>query len=124
AVLACMVFGFAASASAVDLEAKGKFQFQMNFIDNYDFQSVKDGGDNEDDLNFWFRARAQFRFIANENLWGVLYTEYKTRVGSNNNGQVEGTDGDPASLNTLNVKNAYLQYRFPGTEILTTAGIK
>ncbi|WP_415717652.1 hypothetical protein [Maridesulfovibrio sp.] len=44
AVLACMVFGFAATASAVDLDAKGKFQFQMNIIDNSEFLSAKDGG--------------------------------------------------------------------------------
>ncbi|WP_320008203.1 outer membrane homotrimeric porin [Maridesulfovibrio sp.] len=118
AVLACMVFGFAATASAVDLDAKGKFQFQMNIIDNSEFLSAKDGGQAEDDMRFYFRARAQFRFIANENLWGVLYTEYRTIYGTNgvNNGGINDGDDD------LRVKNAYLQYRFPGTEILTTAG--
>ncbi|WP_415717654.1 outer membrane homotrimeric porin [Maridesulfovibrio sp.] len=69
-------------------------------------------------MRFYFRARAQFRFIANENLWGVLYTEYRTIYGTNgvNNGGINDGDDD------LRVKNAYLQYRFPGTEILTTAG--
>ncbi|WP_419779680.1 outer membrane homotrimeric porin [Maridesulfovibrio sp.] len=119
AVLACMVFGFAASASAVDLDAKGKFQFQMNIMDNSEFLSAKDGGQAEDDMRFYFRARAQFRFIANENLWGVLYTEYRTMYGTggaNNGAGGSGTHGN------LGVKNAYLQYRFPGTEVLTTAG--
>jgi hypothetical protein len=122
AVLACMVFGFAASASAVDLDAKGQFQFQMNFMDNPDFLSNKDGGTSEDDLNFWFRARTEFRFIANENLWAVLYTEYKNRVG-NGHYNTSATDSNGDSTTGLYVKRAYLQYRFPGTEVLTSAGI-
>ncbi len=119
AVLACMVFGFAASASAVDLDAKGQFQFQMNLTDNNGFLSAKDGGPGEDDLNFWFRARTEFRFIANENLWAVLYTEYKNRVGKGHINESAETDSTG-----LYVKRAYLQYRFPGTEVLTTAGIQ
>jgi hypothetical protein len=119
AVLACMVFGFAASASAVDLDAKGQFQFQMNFMDNADFLSNKDGGTNEDDLNFWFRARTEFRFIANENLWAVLYTEYKNRVGDAHTNVSNANANDDG----LYVKRAYLQYRYPGTEVLTSAGI-
>ncbi|HAS89551.1 MAG TPA: hypothetical protein DCS48_09640, partial [Desulfovibrio sp.] len=119
AVLACMVFGFAASASAVDLDAKGQFQFQMNLTDNNGFLSAKDGGPGEDDLNFWFRARTEFRFIANENLWAVLYTEYKNRVGNGHINESAETDSTG-----LYVKRAYLQYRFPGTEVLTTAGIQ
>merc|ERR1711941_102278 len=82
AVLAVMVLGLAGTASAVDLEAKGQFQFQANIADNFDFLSAKDNGQREDDLNFWFRARTQFRFIANENLMSELYFEYKTRVGA------------------------------------------
>ncbi|NDV24790.1 outer membrane homotrimeric porin [Desulfovibrio sp. JC022] len=124
AVLACMVFGFAASASAVDLDAKGQFQFQMNLIDNADFLNDKDsttGVRGDDDLNFWFRARTEFRFIANENLWAVLYTQYKTRIGSANNANEDGNSG--ATGSQLTVKRAYLQYRFPGTELLTTAGL-
>ncbi|WP_421901985.1 outer membrane homotrimeric porin [Maridesulfovibrio sp.] len=118
AVLACMVFGFAASASAVELDAKGQFQFQMNLIDNADFLGEKDGGNSDDDLNFWFRARTEFRFIANENLWAVLYTEYKNRVGNGHTNE-SASDNDSG----LYVKRAYLQYRFPGTEVLTSAGI-
>ncbi|WP_320169638.1 outer membrane homotrimeric porin [Maridesulfovibrio sp.] len=118
AILATLVLGFAASASAVDLEAKGQFQFQMNIMDNSDFLSAKHNGNQEDDLNFYFRARTQFRFIANENLMSELYVEYKTRVG--------GSDSDMSSGSTdraLGIKRMFLQYRFPGTEVLTTAGI-
>ncbi|WP_421901987.1 outer membrane homotrimeric porin [Maridesulfovibrio sp.] len=118
AVLACMVMGYAASASAVDLEAKGQIQFQMNLIDNADFLGEKDGGNSDDDLNFWFRARTEFRFVANENLWAVLYTEYKNRLG---NGHINESSSD--NDDGLYVKRAYLQYRFPGTEVLTSAGI-
>ncbi|TIH12161.1 hypothetical protein D0S45_18845 [Marinifilum sp. JC120] len=120
AVLACMVFGFAASASAVDLDAKGQFQFQMNMIDNANFLNDKDSATRgNDDLNFWFRARTEFRFIANENLWAVLYTQYKNRVGDGG----LNTDSTNADDNSLTIKRAYLQFRFPGTEVLTTAGI-
>ncbi|TIH12162.1 hypothetical protein D0S45_18850 [Marinifilum sp. JC120] len=119
AVLTTMVLGFAASASAVDLDAKGKIQFQMNIIDNQDFLSEKDGGNSDDDLNFWFRARTEFRFVANENLWAVLYTQYKNRIGD---GGIN-TDSTNADDNSLTIKRAYMQFRFPGTEVLTSAGI-
>ncbi|WP_432736190.1 outer membrane homotrimeric porin [Maridesulfovibrio sp. FT414] len=118
AILATLVLGFAASASAVDLEAKGQFQFQANIMDNSDFLSAKHNGAQEDDLNFYFRARTQFRFIANENLMSELYVEYKTRVG--------GSDSDVSSSSTdraLGIKRMFLQYRFPGTDVLTTAGV-
>lgn len=118
AILATLVLGLAGTASAVDIEAKGKFQFQMNIMDNNDFLSAKNNGIQEDDLNFYFRARTQFRFIANENLMSELYVEYKTRVGA--------TDSDAESDSTnrhLGIKRMFLQYRFPGTEVLTTAGV-
>lgn len=118
AVLAAFVLGMAGTASAVDLEATGKFQFQANIMDNTDFLSAEDNGVREDDLNFWFRARAQFRFIANENLWGVLYTEYKTRVGSS-----DAAIGTGSSDRALGIKNVYLGFRYPGTEVYTQAGI-
>ncbi|ACS80078.1 outer membrane homotrimeric porin [Maridesulfovibrio salexigens] len=118
AVLTTMVLGFAASSSAVDLDAKGKIQFQMNIIDNQDFLSNEDGGNSDDDLNFWFRARTEFRFVASENLWAVLYTEYKNRIG-NGHVNVSTNDDDDG----LYVKRAYMQFRYPGTEVLTSAGI-
>ncbi|MFW5498750.1 MULTISPECIES: outer membrane homotrimeric porin [unclassified Maridesulfovibrio] len=118
AILTTMVLGFAASSYAVDLDAKGKIQFQMNIIDNQDFLSNEDGGNNEDDLNFWFRARTEFRFVASENLWAVLYTEYKNRIG-NGHVNVSTNDDDDG----LYVKRAYMQFRYPGTEVLTSAGI-
>merc|ERR1711879_46434 len=62
AVLAVMVLGLAGTASAVDLEAKGQFQFPASIA----------GG---------------------------------------------------ASDRTIGVKRAFIQYRFPGTEVLTNAGI-
>ncbi len=118
AILATMVLGMAGTASAVDLEAKGKFQFQANIMDNSDFLSAKHAGNQEDDLNFWFRARTQFRFIANENLMSELYVEYKTRVGASDSDANSGS-----SDRALGIKRVFLQYRFPDTEVLTTAGI-
>ncbi|SDL18364.1 hypothetical protein SAMN05660337_2381 [Maridesulfovibrio ferrireducens] len=118
AILATLVLGMAGTASAVDLEAKGKFQFQANIMDNSDFLAAKRNGAQEDDLNFWFRARTQFRFIANENLMSELYVEYKTRVGGSDSNLTTGSSDRP-----LGIKRVFLQYRFPETEVLTTAGI-
>ncbi|MBI9111353.1 outer membrane homotrimeric porin [Maridesulfovibrio ferrireducens] len=117
AILATLVLGMAGTASAVDLEAKGKIQVQANIMDNSDFLSAKHNGDQEDDLNFYFRARTQFRFIANENLMGELYLQYKTRFGTNG-----ANSGSTLGGNELSVKRAFLQYRFPETEVLVTAG--
>lgn len=118
AMLTTLVLGLAGTASAVDIEAKGKVQFQANILDNSDFLSAENNGNREDDLNFWFRARTQFRFIANENLMAELYVEYKNRLGTENANEATGGDD-----NSLGVKRAFLQYRFPGTEVLTTAGV-
>ncbi|WP_432734585.1 outer membrane homotrimeric porin [Maridesulfovibrio sp. FT414] len=118
AILAAMVLGMAGTASAVDLEAKGQFQFQANIMDNSDFLGADNNGNQEDDLNFYFRARTQFRFVANENLMSELYVEYKTRVGASDSDLSSGS-----SDRNLGIKRMFLQYRFPGTEVLTTAGI-
>lgn len=118
AILTTLVLGLAGTASAVDIEAKGKFQFQMNLMDNSDFLAADNNGQQEDDLNFYFRARTQFRFVANENLMSELYVEYKTRVG--------GSDSDlnsESSDRDLGIKRMFIQYRYPGTEVMTTAGI-
>ena len=114
AILAVFVFGLAGVASAVDIEAKGQFQFQANMITNGDFVD----NNAEDDLNFWFRARTQFRFITSENLMAELYLEYRNRLGD-----AQSTVGTGAANRDLGVKRAYLQYRFPGTDVVTTAGI-
>ncbi|WP_291327680.1 outer membrane homotrimeric porin [Desulfovibrio sp. UCD-KL4C] len=126
AILATMVLGMAGTASAVDLEAKGQFQFQANIMDNSDFLSAKHSGSQEDDLNFWFRARTQFRFIANENLMSELFVEYRTRLGDSNNyasSVLENGNDNSNGARNLNIKRVFLQYRFPDTEVLTTAGI-
>lgn len=123
AILATLVLGLAGTASAVDIEAKGQFQFQANIMDNSDFLSAKNNGQREDDLNFWFRARTQFRFIANENLMAELYVEYKNRIGDGKNNWDLSNTTNGSGNNALGVKRAFLQYRFPGTEVLTTAGL-
>ncbi|WP_027179303.1 outer membrane homotrimeric porin [Maridesulfovibrio bastinii] len=121
AITAAFVLGMIGSAFAgVDLEATGKFQFQADFTQNPNFKDADQNSDDHDSLNFWFRARTQFRMIANENLWAVLYTEYKARIGS------EGADtlgGGGTDSRTLKVKQAYLGFRYPGTEVYTQAGI-
>jgi hypothetical protein len=121
AITAAFVLGMIGSAFAgVDLEATGKFQFQADFTQNPNFKDADQNGNDHDNLNFWFRARTQFRMIANENLWAVLYTEYKARIGDPAANTIAGGGtGD----RTLKVKQAYLGFRYPGTEVYTQAGI-
>lgn len=110
AVLCAFVFGMAATASAADIKATGKYTFEFIWSD-MDFQ------DNDDNSNFdvYQRLRTKFEFIANENLKGVLYTEVGTtrwgqeaRVGSN----VENANAQGA----VEIKAGYIDFNWPGTE--------
>lgn len=121
AIAAAFVLSMACSAFAsVEVEATGKFQFQGDFTKSPHFKDEDQNSNSHDDLNFWLRARTQFRMIANENLWGVLYTEYKARLGSE---AANTIGGDGTNDRTLKIKQAYIGFRYPGTDIYTQAGI-
>jgi len=115
AILAAFILGTVATASAVELKAAGSWRIHANWLDNTDFND--DDGASEDDFAVGQRARIYFDFIANENLKGVL----KLEIGDlrwGNGGAAPGTDAV-----AIEVKNAYVDFNIPDTEVNIKAGL-
>ena len=116
AVMAAFVLGAFGTASAVELKTKGSMRISANWSDNKDFKSTDNGGQYEDDFSVWQRLRVEFSFVANENL--MARTQFE--IGDTAWGRNEGAfDTDK---NVVEVPRAYLQFRWPDTSVLITAG--
>ncbi len=122
AVLCAFVFS-AASAFAVDMNVNGHWIVESVWKANWDFDDEKDR--NNDAFDVWQRARVGFDFIANENLKAVLLTSYgEQRWGRGALNVGSGTAAvNPAwSRNYIQVKNAYIDFNWPETEVNIRAG--
>ncbi|WP_415519401.1 MAG: outer membrane homotrimeric porin [Desulfovibrio aminophilus] len=119
ATLLAFVFGMAASAHAVKVEASGAWAVEFLFTENFDMAKGNDG-DNQGDFNVYQRLRTQFDFIANENLRGVLATE----IGSTSDQQRWGGQNYRFHdrFNGINVRRAYVDFAIPGTKITNRIG--
>ncbi len=119
ATLLAFVFGMAASAHAVKVEASGAWAVEFLFSENFDMQK-NGGGDGQGDFNVYQRLRTQFDFIANENLRGVLATE----IGSTSAQQRWGGQNYRFHdrFNGINVRRAYIDFAIPGTKITNRIG--
>lgn len=115
AILAAFAFGFASTASAVEMAVSGQWAIEASWMDNFDLQNERATA-NEEDFNVFMRARQQFEFIANENLKAVLATE----VGTGTWGQ--GAFAIGASAVGIEVRRAYLDFNWPDTEVNIKAG--
>lgn len=125
--LAAMTFGIAASASAVEIKALGSWRVHANMVTNFNNDFMFDSEDNnasEDDFDIQQRMRTRFRFIANENLMGELYTE----IGNFGWGQTTDSNGNTAGgrinqdARNIEFKRGFIQWKFPNTDILMTVG--
>jgi hypothetical protein len=116
AILAAFILGTVATASAVELKARGSWRVHANWMDNYDFDD--DDPVSEDDFAVYQRARVWFDFVANENLKAVLGLEI---------GDVRWGDGAGAigtDQRAIEVKHAYLDFNLPDTEVNIKAGLQ
>jgi hypothetical protein len=130
ALLGLMVLGLAATASAADIKASGKWQIDTS-IQNADF--LKKGAVSEDKtFNIEQRVRTAFQFIANENLKGVL----DLQIGSANWGNgafgigagrsaVAGAQGAAAAGNgNIMLRKGYVDFKWPGTKVNFLVGFQ
>lgn len=116
AALAAFVLGAFGTASAVELKAKGSMRVSANWSNDNDFVSTEDDGQHEDDFALYQRLRMEFSFVANENL--MARTQFE--IGDTAWGRNEGAfDNDVVAIE---VPRAYLQFRWPDTNVLITAG--
>ena len=113
-----LVLGMAATASAeLDIKGRGSWRVQFNLTDNLsDFDFDDDRG--EDDYSVQQRIRTRFRFVFNENVLGELYTEIGDITWGRGAGDLN-TDGI-----AIEVKRAFIQWFWPETKVLFTAGLQ
>jgi hypothetical protein len=131
ALLGLMVLGLAATASAADIKASGKWQIEAT-MQNADFQDK--GATSEDkQFNIEQRVRTAFQFIANENLKGVL----DLQIGSANWGNGAfgiGAGRSAATSASSNANNAgsgnimlrrgYVDFKWPNTKVNFLVGFQ
>ncbi|MFO7597152.1 MAG: outer membrane homotrimeric porin [Desulfocurvibacter africanus] len=113
---AALILGLAATASAeLAVKAAGSWRVHGNVLSNFgDFDDDVSSTDS-DTFTVQHRARTQLRFAYNENVMAELYTEYGNATWGQGVGQY-------ATLGGLNVKRAFVQFRWPDTDVLITAG--
>lgn len=115
AIMALFLLGTVATASAVDMKASGSWRVSGNWWKN---QNNFDNDVTGDNFNVMQRARTYFEFIANEDLKGVLKTEIGDFAWGNGAGEVSG------DVVGIEVKNAYLDFNIPNTEVNIKAGLQ
>ncbi len=123
ALLGLMVLGMAATASAADIKASGKWQIDTT-LQNADF--LKDGAASEDkQFNIEQRVRTAFQFIANENLKGVLDLQIGSAnwgtgamgIGAGRSGNLTGTGSLAAGNGNVMLRKGYVDFKWPGTKV-------
>ncbi len=115
AIMAAFILGTVGMAQAVEMNAKGVWRVNFNYLKNAD--SFNDDSE-KDNFMVSQRMRTLFEFVASENLKGVLHLE----IGN----LTWGADGGKLNADGTNVKtkNAFLQFNVPGTAAAIKAGIQ
>jgi len=114
AIMALFLLGTVATASAVEMKASGSWRVSGNWWSQNGFDKTQA----DDNFNVKQRARTYFEFIANEDLKGVLKTEIGDFYWGNGAGEVSGDE------EAIEVKNAYLDFNIPNTEVNIKAGLQ
>jgi hypothetical protein len=133
---AIMALGSVGAAGAVDIKAKGTWDFVFGWVDNQDFNDQ----DGEDDFRARQRMRTQFNFVVSESLQGALHfeigtldwgrtsaaakdTDGKTVVAANGPGGSAGGAIDTDGIN-IKTKHAYVDWLIPSTDVSVRMGLQ
>ncbi|MBI9081525.1 MAG: outer membrane homotrimeric porin [Pseudodesulfovibrio sp.] len=126
AVALVFVLGLAASASAApEVVTSGNLLVNAVWKDNWNF---KNNGDRNNGKTFtvYERADLYFTITANENLKGVL--GLRSSRGEWGEGgfanDVPGDNGNIDTATTLKIRDAYIDFNWPGTAVNVKAGIQ
>jgi hypothetical protein len=121
AIMAAFLLATVGTASAeVVVKAKGQFRVGAEIIQNFGLNKGSAGIDDTDDFAINERARVDFRFVANENLEGIFYMEY----GNANWGSPGVMAIGQSDAGTIEVRRAYVSFRWPDTDILFNIGLQ
>lgn len=126
-LVAAMVMGSVASASAADVKATGSWTISAEIRDRQTLNQ------NEGDtFNVYQRARTAFQFIANENLKGVLNTQIGTgtwgsglfQIGAGRNTSATAGGAAAAGNGNIMLREGYVEFKVPGTQALVKGGFQ
>ena len=127
ALAAGMIFGAATGAKAIDFKASGEWLVGFGAGDGSLLESTRDVGqkrtraDNEDIFNAGQRIRLQLDAVASESLSGTVFFEIGDQFwGRSGEGAALGADG----TNAIKVKNAYLDWLVPNTDLRFRMGLQ
>ncbi|MBG0776058.1 MAG: outer membrane homotrimeric porin [Desulfovibrionaceae bacterium] len=130
AIVAAFVLSMAATASAVELKAKGELHFSFNWSDNLDFNDADNNagegdGQSEDDFFAEQRTRLYLDAIASENLKATFGFEIDSRWGEDN-AKTASPGGGELGADAVNIetKRAMLAWTVPNTGLAVTMGIQ
>ncbi len=125
-----LVFGAATGASAIDFKAKGQWLMSFDYGQNGGFTggNGKTGFNgaskqykNEDEFEARQRVRLQLDAVASEALSGTVFFEIGDQTwGRSDQGGSLGADGS----NVVEVKNAYIDWMVPQTDLKFRMGIQ
>ena len=124
---AAMLFGTVGAAQAVDIKAKGQFEFAFGWGKNLAGPGGFNSGGAHQDFIARQRVRTQVNFIASEALQGVLMFEIgDTDWGRTRNGNTGPSSGGALDADGVNVetKRAYIDWMVPNTDLSIRMGIQ
>jgi len=119
-----LVFGAATGASAIDFKAKGQWIMSFDYGQNGNFT----GGNGQtgfnkkqDEFEATQRVRLQLDAVASEALSGTVWFEIGNQTwGKSSEGGALGADGN----SVVEVKNAYIDWMVPQTDLKVRMGIQ
>ena len=127
ALAAGMIFGAASGARAIDFKASGEWLVGFGAGDGSLLESTRDVGqkrtraDSDDIFNAAQRFRLQLDAVASESLSGTVFFEIGDQFwGRSGEGAALGADG----TNVIKVKNAYLDWLVPNTDLRLRMGLQ
>ncbi len=134
AILGLLVLGLAATASAAEIKASGKWQIEINMINAGDFLdkgAISEGKS----FNIEQRMRTAFTFIANENLKAVLDTQigsanwgngmYAIGAGrSTSSATTVGSNSGAGGVGNVMLRKGYIDFKWPGTKVNFLVGFQ
>ena len=124
---AAMLFGAVGAAQAVDIKAKGQFEFAFGWGKNLAGNKGFNSGSAHQDFIARQRVRTQINFIASEALQGVLMFEIgDTNWGRSATGNRGGASGGALDADGVNIKTkrAYIDWMVPNTDLSIRMGIQ
>ncbi|MCR4665886.1 MAG: hypothetical protein K5657_01175, partial [Desulfovibrio sp.] len=119
-----MLLGATTGAQAIDFKAKGEWLVGFG-LGNAQFKSGS-GVPKDDLFSASQRIRLQLDAVASENLSGTVFFEIGTQDWGNNDTNVTGGGGALGADGTqaIKVKNAYLDWLVPNTDLQIRMGLQ